>query len=76
MTVIKFDPKKRFHEATIPGEDVATWLLLSRDPDGYSLYVNKGTIGEWVCDHCKKLQTLNARAEQYGVRFEMEVGAT
>lgn len=76
MTVIKFDPRKRFHDFTLQGDGVATWLLLSRDPGGYSLYVNKGTVGAWVCDHVKRLDTLNARAKDYGVRFETEEDAT
>lgn len=73
MKEVKFDPKKRFCDATVPGESVATWLLLSRDPGGYSLYVNRATTGAWVCDHVKHLATLNRRAAEYGVRFIPEV---
>lgn len=75
MTVIYIDPLSRFTEADIPGIGIKGWLLLSRDRDGYSLYVNLNTEGKWVCSQVKKLSTLNRHAELYGIRFETE-GAT
>lgn len=75
MTVIKIDPKARFTGAECPGIGMKGWLLLSRDRDGYSLYVNLNTEGHWVCSQVKRLQTLNRYAEPYGIRFETEVPA-